>query len=45
MDHRWNAFCTVHWFLTGVSEVHMSTDPITQDLLAWFTWLENRYAF
>lgn len=37
-DRYWNAFCTVHWFLTGEQIICESKHEYTDILLDWFVW-------
>lgn len=41
-DQLWNAFCTVHWFMTGEQEVHLSESARTHELTNWYVDLENK---
>lgn len=37
--HTWDAFCTIHWFVTGQRIIALSNDPLTSRLYAW--WLQH----
>jgi len=35
----WNAFCTMHWFVTGEHEIQYSLSPYTSLLYEWYLFV------